>query len=993
MGLALVLPGAIHAQTFTTGALAGDVRDREGRGLDAAGVFAIDRATNATWRTTASSIGEFRFSVLPPGEYDLFVERLGYRPTRVRSIPVRPGRQLMLTVRLTRAPPPVDEMEVVGYNSRVAGGSEAGIRQSLTTFDLGGSEGRGLLPDLLSLSTLSGPQFAIEGLAGGLGGLRVDGVPQMPARHPDLTSGGLFGIALPLTAFDYAELVTNDPALEVSDGSGASLSAYTRRGTADLRFETYGTWSGDPFALSDFVDSLSESYGEFRGGAVVSGPLLRDTAYFVLGFEGRRVEEPYPRAWEPTASDSLLLAVMRDTFGSSLGTYVQPRLARTDILSGFGRLDWRITGSHTLSVRANLGHNPFADIRPDPERPGSIGSVADGTDFSAAAILTSQITSSLAQELRLGLEIHSLEDRVGAGTSVEQVARVGLPATTLVEPGVKFGVDPGLPGRFKRTIARANETLYVQSGRHRFGFGIDASFSAYDDTYAYGRPGEFAFGGVDEFARREGAFVQAVGSLPIAKYSLSRYALHFQDTWTPIPGLDLTVAARYNHEELPADEVALNREWLQLTGLSNAGFPSSRSRWSPRVGFAWDVGPQHRWIVRAAAGVYDGIIDPAVWGEVLTTDGRLQVRRGVGTLGDWIGLPDSASAPVVGSRLALLGPEFEAPRTIRTSLGVTHFLGRETAILLSGAYRRTDFLPRRADLNLLPVPTTQDQYGRPIYGTLVQQGGLLAAEPGSNRRFSDFDVVSALNPDGESEYWGVTVGLERTSTAWTLFGRYTYSRTEDNWLSGRRGGPEAELPPFPQGLAGRDWARARSDFDIPHQAVIGAELNLPIFVGVRLAALYGFRSGTPFTPGFRDGVDANGDGSSLNDPAFVDDSVAGVADLFAEWDCVRSQVGQFAERNSCRTPAVHSLDLWLAVGLFRLGRYSADLTLDALNLIEPDRGAVDRALYLVDRTRSIGTDPATGGLEVPLVVNPGFGEFLTRDHPARTLRVGLRMRY
>ena len=67
-------------------------------------------------------------------------------------------------------------------------------------------------------------------------------------------------------------------------------------------------------------------------------------------------------------------------------------------------------------------------------------------------------------------------------------------------------------------------------------------------------------------------------------------------------------------------------------------------------------------------------------------------------------------APVTGSRVTLLGPDFAAPRSSRVGFSLSHAVGL-TALHFSAAYRHTDFLPRRTDLNRLPAPAGTDQYG------------------------------------------------------------------------------------------------------------------------------------------------------------------------------------------------------------------------------------------------------------------------------------------
>jgi hypothetical protein len=161
---------------------------------------------------------------------------------------------------------------------------------------------------------------------------------------------------------------------------------------------------------------------------------------------------------------------------------------------------------------------------------------------------------------------------------------------------------------------------------------------------------------------------------------------------------------------------------------------------------------------------------------------------------------------------------------------------------------------------------------------------------------------------------------------------------------------------------------------------------------VRVGAQLRWRSGYPYTPGFRDGVDINGDGAWDNDPAFVDDTVAGMADVIAANSCLEDQVGGFAERNACRRPSVVALDLRVGVRLFQVGGLPAELVVDGLNLIQSEDGIVDRALYLVDPAGSI-TTPAAGRVRVPLVVNPDFGKLLVRRAAPAALRAGLRFNF
>jgi hypothetical protein len=158
--------------------------------------------------------------------------------------------------------------------------------------------------------------------------------------------------------------------------------------------------------------------------------------------------------------------------------------------------------------------------------------------------------------------------------------------------------------------------------------------------------------------------------------------------------------------------------------------------------------------------------------------------------------------------------------------------------------------------------------------------------------------------------------------------------------------------------------------------------------GLTLGARWRWRSGLPFTPGFRPGVDANGDGSGNNDPVSRQ-AVAGLSGLLESAGC-DAPAGDFAERNSCREEAVQALDAELGLRLPVGGARRVTLTLSAFNLVSTATGIVDRAAVLVDPDDSIGTD-ANGRLTLPLILNDNFGELLTRRNDPRTIRIGLRV--
>jgi hypothetical protein len=981
----------LSAQSLTHGSLAGTIV-REGAPvgetpvrLSDVSVRASDVTTGITWSVQTERGGDFRLFFLPPGEYSVLVERLGYRPKRIEGVRIRAGSRTELNASLEPTPPPVEHVDVVAWDGAHSA-ARPGVVQAFSAQRLDAlPESRREVSEVGRLFSESNARLETEGLPGRFTALVVDGIPFSSAWHPDVPSASLRAAAFPLSAFSEVELVTEAADVELSGWAGGYMRGATRGGTREFSARASGTWAGEPLTWSSHFDPSAQPYAALQGWAQVGGPIVPDTAAFLVGIEARRLEAAFPRAWVPTTMDEDLIRVARDRFGVDLQRYAEPRLLQSEALTASGRFDWQIGQASALQVRGSLATVPSADL--DATSPGAgFGAIMEGRDLAGAATLTTEFDRRRAMEVRVSYERSLRAYDLEEGLSV--------PNTRLVLGGFAVGGDAGLPGRFEHSALRLSQTLHIRTGRHHFKAGLAGAWSSYDHTYAYGRAGEFTFADAAAFEAGRGAFVQAIGALPVTRFNVPRYGIFAQNLWRAAPGLEVTAGLRYDAEWWPDDQVQLNALWLERTGIDNTEMERLHRQVSPRLALSWDIQQQQRWRVDVAAGIHYQAADPTLLGEVLTHDGRVEIRRGLGDLGNWPAPPSATAAPVMGPRLTLLGPNFESPRTSRATGGITHQLDEHTAVTLSGTVRRTEFLPRRVDLNRLPSPIGADQYGRPIYGQLVKDGRLLMVEPGSNRRFTDFDMVSAITADGTSEYLGFTMAVDRWAAGvFGFFGSYTYSQTTDDWPAAGSGGPAAQLRPFPDAPAATDWSQGRSDYDIPHRLVVAGELRLPAPLQPRIAGVFRVRSGDPFTPGFRDGIDASGDGSGHNDPAFVDEGIPGVSELIAQWDCLRLQAGRFAERNACRGPAVQSLDMRLALQVVTAGRYSAELVVDGLNLVESAVGIRDRALFLVDPDRDLIVDPVSGAVDVPLLANPGFGELLARHSTGRVLRLGFRLTY
>jgi hypothetical protein len=940
----------VESQSLAHGSLSGTVRDAAGREIFDAEVRVFERTSGATRSIVTARDGQFRFGLLSPAAYDLTVEALGFRPVVYLGISVGSGDATELRITLRRETPPVSSIDTI----RVAGAPVAPLSW---LHERGFGElatGRRLATDGIALSVVA-DENGVEGLPWRFADLMVDGARVGSAGAPGNEGLTTFGLSVPARALATARAGGLGYDVETS-GTGVGIGAQSLRGggVATSRSAVFGGSS------------------DVGAAAVFGGPIQRDTVHALAGIDYQRSEVARPAWFLANDAEGLqLVNVARDSFATDLSTYRNETPRVEERMSAFGRLDWQLGDRYAVSLRA-------AGSRLVSSDPALLGAVASGfgarheaTAAQASVDVITRLTRRLTSELRLSGDI----GEVNADAPV-------IPATSFAGRGVTLGAETDDPFNDQRATPRFAAMLHWDLGAHRLKFGTAIAAHRFESRGMAGTSGEFRFGDAVDFQNGLGAWrgVSATGGS--GSYRMRERAFFVQDSWAVTNGFALSLGLRFDANSFNLDDLARNQAWIERTGVDNSGIQRSVSRVAPRIGFHWELGGSRAWVLDGGAGVFNDLPDRRDIGDALTLDLGADVRSSIGGVGSWPQTPDSVTAPVRGQTISLLGPGFEGPRTRRMSFGVQRNIGAWTTYV-QGVYRQTDFLSRRRDLNLPVAGTGVDQYGRPLYGALQQVGTLLAATPGSNRRFTEFDAVTAIEVTGFSEYRGATIGFERVVDRGLTFGvHYTYSRTEDNLATGRQMGM-----PLVNGIA----VEGVADADVPHRVLAAAEWRLAPTGAVRFGVIYRMRSGSPFTAGFRDGVDADADGVAGNEAAFVDASLPGMDALLAEHSCLARASGTFAERNDCRGELVHRLDLRASFRLRSFASGPLDLVIDALNVIPSTEGRVDRALYLVDRTGAAATNPATGVTTVPLVVNPNFGALLSDRAPGILFRVGLRI--
>jgi hypothetical protein len=385
---------------------------------------------------------------------------------------------------------------------------------------------------------------------------------------------------------------------------------------------------------------------------------------------------------------------------------------------------------------------------------------------------------------------------------------------------------------------------------------------------------------------------------------------------------------------------------------------------SPRVGFSWTLGSAQeiaafagaaripRSVLRGGVGVFASNASGGQIGQALDNTGLPSGAQQISCTGpavpipDWdlyamdpTTVPDHCADGTLGSvfsnpspNVTLFSSDYEPSKTLRSNLSWSgSVLDARFSLSLDGTYSLNLNQQRSVDLNFDPTERfTLTDDGRPVFvrtSDVAASTGTIASR--AARVSTDFARVSELRSDLESRTAQASVRVSPiprgpTNFGWSLAYTYSHIREQVSGFSSTAGNP-----------LDVDWARSPQG---PHQ--INYNLRYNFFNTVQVSWNGSFRSGAAFTPNVAG--DVNGDGYS-NDRAFVYDPAStsdpalaqGIRQLLESGsertrECLQSQLGRIAARNSCRGP-------WTSTA-------SLNLTLDRAKFRMPQRGSVSFSL-------------------------------------------------
>ncbi|MCU1384280.1 MAG: Outer rane receptor for ferrienterochelin and colicin [Acidobacteria bacterium] len=757
LSLSLTAPAFAQSQG-ANGAIEGTVSDSSGAVLPGVTVTITNVDTGAERSVVTNEKGLYRAPLLPLGKYRVVAELQGFKKFEGTDIQLSVGQTATVNATLS-----------VGTVSETITVSSADIPAlDVARIDIGHT-----MSDLevhnLPLVARNPYNFAL--VQPGVTGIEnVEfGVPRLAANgaamrinymvdgntNTEKDRAGLRLLPMSEVMIQEVKVVTTGFAPEFGQTMGMVYNAVTPSGTNTFRGEGAYLFRRNPFSAFPFFTGctgVASTCGSAPATAVlpatkvdtgtadVGGPLLKNKAFFYVGWEQTRRD---------LSSTSPVTIVPANA--AAIGLAPQPAFVPNVQTGKFfiAKSDVQLNSANRATVRWMRFHNdaPY-------NSGGNLASLEQATNFldamdSVGGQLISSLGSSKLNEFRVQYahrhqgSVANSDSGTGPAVSISGIASFGSPLSGTGQGNAGFD--------FKENITQVIDNFTYIRAAHSYKFGVDIQ-RIHDERIAapqflYTFPSITSYLAAKTGANRLGysSMTQITGDLNFAM-DTSIYSTFVQDDWQIAPSVKVLYGVRYDLYHYPS-------------GLPNAplastqGFNIDKNNFGPRVGVAWSI--NDKTVLRASTGLmYD---QPILGGyeQALQLSGSPKAPAYTFT-------PASAGAPAFPSQVSAAGtlavqspwavdPNFVVARTFQTNIQVERSLGRDYTASVGFIYANGDNLPVVTDVNLInPISTLAD--GRPIYS------GTISAATRQDPRFNHINEVQSI---GDSTFKGLTLQMSK----------------------------------------------------------------------------------------------------------------------------------------------------------------------------------------------------------------------------------------
>ncbi|HSS00184.1 MAG TPA: TonB-dependent receptor [Kofleriaceae bacterium] len=876
----------------TTSNVRGTVKGAQD-GVPMAGVEVkiVEESTGAEKTTTTNDQGEFVFANLQVGgPYHITAELMGFKPAEEKEI--------FLTANKTR-----DVALGLSLNEEVIEVSGTSLTRNtsnktvVTAAEIDSLPSVGRDPrDVVRRN----PEASVEGSAhvltiGGnnnrFNSITVDGT-----RQDDdfgLTSSGYPTRRSPIALSAVQELTVDSSPFDVHFGKflGGNVNIVTKSGTNDFAGTLLGTYSSNNLRGSRSRDNHARGdFTEYRYGATLSGPVIKDQVHFLASIEGLSATSPISVGPAGSGEAITTTAVSPDDMQRAIDIARDVYKFNAGVPAGaldeadfkvLGKLDWKIDKENRLSFiyqRTKGNSIQQGNTASATQLPLSSNWYnARDTLNTVSARLFSDWSDRLSTQFEVNAKV--VESRV---PPVNGNGFMQATITTADRGTIVLGPDRSrhanlLDNDVYHTRGEANYLL----GGHLLTAGVEYEQLQIRNLFIQDSNGTATYRSLDDFENMRPSSITYQSSVTLnaldaaANWDLGTWTGYVQDQFKLTS--ELTVQGGLRTEIYQTSSRSrLNTNFLDRYGIRNDETLTGRSVIMPRLGLSWL--PMNNLNVRLGAGLYSGGT-PGVWvSNNYTNDG---VRTFSANSADPMvvngfngrDIPQALKTAVQNGagngNVDALDPEFKIPSVWKIGTGADYalslagvdgielranytFTSVRDGVMWRDLRRNLDSLP-----NNTPVGTLPD--GRPLYSDTFNP----------NRGF-DMELTNT-----EHGYGHVLSGVAQKGFSFGLFLGATYAYTINKEVSPGTSSVSTSNYRLAAVVDPNNPAAATSNYERRHRFTETIEFTHPLLSHVtnnsvwkKLTTSLGMfiesRSGQPYSWTFRADDGGNRGGTKLS---------------------------------------------------------------------------------------------------------------------------------
>jgi hypothetical protein len=857
--------GNAFAQATAAGTIVGTIIDQSQGLIVGAEVVITSKATGERRTTSTNGEGNYRFDLLPAGDYSVKVSKPGFA-SLVQTADLMVGQTV--TVNGTLVPGTATQVVEITAVAPLVDMGKSSVSQNITPTEVADLPMVGR--DVANLAYLAPGVKAADSYdptkaryailsVNGAGGRNVN-VTVNGVDNKDNTVGGPV-MQLPLEAVQEFQISTQRFSAENGRSEGAAINMITKQGTNQYHGSVFGYFRNDALDTDekdpDGVGGYTlehPAYSRQQFGGSAGGPFKKDKVFGFFGIERERESQSLEETG--TSYNELVLA-------KSAGLAAQPAMSipRPFYETRFnGRMDWNINAKNSIYASYSAQKNNSLN-----DQSTGTGDLTNG-NFTTNQLIVSNVT------------VNSLL----SNTSVNQftvgyqywnnliASNISAPLVTF--PDASFGTNTNVPQQSWQKKWQFKDDISKTVGKHTLKAGVDfintpqqGGFFEFSSTLEIDfaddpsvilnspktYPQKFATPGAVT------GMTQAVGN-PYFLVSTKQLGFYFQDDWKASSRLTLNLGLRWDkdYNMVGASDVKNSRTYQELVALNSpvsnpyvSKVPHDDNKdFSPRVGFAYDLTGHGAHVLRGGFGLYYGNIfqniplfmeqmaNPTIFQSVISLSAPTDIVTGTGiALGNWrYGVDPMPVVPPPTSQLAsgsvgrLMDPNYRNPVTEEFNIGYSWSLARNS--VLSAEYTHVLSLHENKTMNI---------------DEKVPMGGVCCTRPlDPYFAVSTQPELASVRDEqsiGRSHYDGVNLSFrQRMSHHVALDANYTLARAYsfDSGGTSFRNYPRLASNPF----ASYEWGPNPNDER--HHITISGIVDLP--KGFQLAPIMQFGSARPY---------------------------------------------------------------------------------------------------------------------------------------------------